>query len=192
MYSSLRDSIHKLLATLQKSDKASNPDQKKHSTIARSKEESDESIVNNIKVIFLDVDGVLNSKQDGNSLLLRTDLHLQLLREIVAATGAKIVLSSSWRMGPVKIRNTLSDRLEDFGLKIMDSTPILSGLSSRGDEIRQWLKDCGYTVEKFVILDDDDDMEEFTDNLVQTDSENGLQEKETLRCIELLNLGQKY
>ena len=192
MYSSLRDSIHKLLATLQKSDKASNPDQKKHSTIARSKEESDESIVNNIKVIFLDVDGVLNSKQDGNSLLLRTDLHLQLLREIVAATGAKIVLSSSWRMGPVKIRNTLSDRLEDFGLKIMDSTPILSGLSSRGDEIRQWLKDCGYTVEKFVILDDDDDMEEFTDNLVQTDSENGLQEKETIRCIELLNLGQKY
>ena len=76
MYSSLRDSIHKLMATLQKSDKASNPDQKKHSIIARSKEESDESIVNNIKVIFLDVDGVLNSKQDGNSLLLRTDLHL--------------------------------------------------------------------------------------------------------------------
>ena len=50
-----------------------------------------------LKVIFLDVDGVLNSKQDGNSIKLRTDSHFRLLQEIVKATGAKIVLSSSWR-----------------------------------------------------------------------------------------------
>ena len=110
-----------------------------------------------------------------------------MLREIVVAMGAKIVLSSSWRMGPVKIRNTLSDRLEDFDLKIMDSTPILTGSSSRGDEIRQWLIDSEYPVEKFVILDDDDDMEEFTDiNLVQTDTAIGLQEKDAIKCISML------
>ena len=141
-----------------------------------------------LKVIFLDVDGVLNSKQDGNSIKLRTDSHFRLLQEIVKATGAKIVLSSSWRAGFAKARNTLSNRLGEYGLEIMDSTPVLSGLSSRGDEIRQWLDDSGQSVERFVILDDDDDMEEFTDtNLVQTDAEIGLQEEDALRCIEMLN-----
>lgn len=192
MYALLRDSVHKLLATLQESDEASNSNQKKHSTIAWDQEDvvkSGESIVNNIKVIFLDVDGVLNSKQDGNSLQLRTDLHLQLLREIVSATGAKIVLSSSWRAGFAKARNTLSNRLRKYGLEIMDSTPVLPGLTCRGDEKRQWLNDSGQSVERFVILDDDDDMAEFTDtNLVQTDPDIGLQEKDAVKSIELLNL----
>ena len=52
-----------------------------------------------MKVIFLDVDGVLNSKQDDYSIKLRTDSHLNFLRMIVKSTGAKIVLSSSWRIG---------------------------------------------------------------------------------------------
>ena len=85
-----------------------------------------------MKVIFLDVDGVLNSKRDGNSIKLRTDSHFRLLQEIVKATGAKIVLSSSWRAGFAKARNTLLNRLKEYGLEIMDSTPVLSGLSCRG------------------------------------------------------------
>jgi hypothetical protein len=142
-----------------------------------------------LKVIFLDVDGVLNSKQDGKSIKLRTDSHFRLLQEIIKATGAKIVLSSSWRAGFTKARNTLSNRLGEYGLEIMDSTPVLSRLSCRGDEIRQWLQDSGQSVKRFVILDDDADMAEFTDtNLVQTDSEVGLQEREALMCIEMLNL----
>ncbi len=141
-----------------------------------------------MKVIFLDVDGVLNSRQDGNSIKLRTDSHLRLLREIVKATDAKIVLSSSWRVGPSKAIRNLNNRLAEYGLEIMDSTPLLPGSSCRDDEIRQWLSDNGQSVENFVILDDDADMLEFTDtNLVQTDSEFGLQEKDVGRCIEMLN-----
>ncbi len=142
-----------------------------------------------MKVIFLDVDGVLNSKQDGNTIKLRTDSHFRLLQYIVEATGARIVLSSSWRAGFARVKNILSDRLKEYGLEIMDSTPVLSGVSCRGEEIRQWLSDNEQSVEKFVILDDDADMAEFTEtNLVQTDSEVGLQEKDALRCIEMLNL----
>lgn len=142
-----------------------------------------------MKVIFLDVDGVLNSKQDGNTIKLRTASHFRLLQYIVEATGARIVLSSSWRAGFARAKNILSDRLKEYGLEIMDSTPVLSGVSCRGDEIRQWLSDNEQSVEKFVILDDDADMAEFTEtNLVQTDSEVGLQEKDALRCIEMLNL----
>ena len=141
-----------------------------------------------MKVIFLDVDGVLNSRRDGNSIKLRTDSHLRLLQEIVKATGANIVLASSWRIGFTKAIKNLNDRLAEYGLEIMDRTPVLPGSSCKGDEIRQWLSDNGQSVENFVILDDDADMAEFTDtNLVQTDSEYGLQDKEADRCIAMLN-----
>ena len=140
-----------------------------------------------MKVIFLDVDGVLNSSQDGNSIRLRTDSHLKLLQRIVRVTGAKIVLSSSWRNGPAKVLNNLHKRLEEYGLEIMDSTPDLGSLC-RGDEIRHWLKGNGKLVEKFAILDDEDNMAEFTEsNLVQTDSRIGLQEEDSTRCIKMLN-----
>ena len=80
-----------------------------------------------MKVIFLDVDGVLNSKRDRNSIKLRTDSHLRLLQELVKATGANIVLSSSWRIGFTKAIKNLNDRLAEYGLEIMDRTPVLPG-----------------------------------------------------------------
>lgn len=140
-----------------------------------------------MKVIFLDVDGVLNSSQDGNSIRLRTDLNLKLLQRVVRETGAKIVLSSSWRNGPAKVLNNLHKRLEEYGLEIMESTPDLGSLC-RGDEIRQWLNANEEHVEKFLILDDEDNMAEFTEeDLVQTDSRIGLQEEDSIKCIKILN-----
>ena len=62
-----------------------------------------------MKVIFLDVDGVLNSAQDGYSIRLKTDSHLKLLQYIVKETGAKIVLSSSWRIGLAKEVSRIGD-----------------------------------------------------------------------------------
>ncbi len=97
-------------------------------------------------------------------------------------------MSSSWRTGPQKAFNNLKIRLAEYGMEILDTTPVLPGSVCRGDEIHQWLNYKGQSVEKFVILDDDDDMVEYTDKyLVQTDSEIGLQEKDALRCIELLS-----
>lgn len=77
-----------------------------------------------MKVIFLDVDGVLNSEKDlleakGKSELF--DRPLALLKELVESTKAKIVVSSTWRIGCSKsgrnswygeeIFKTLTDRL---------------------------------------------------------------------------------
>lgn len=141
-----------------------------------------------MKIIFLDVDGVLNSSLDGYSIRLKTDYHLELVKNIIEATEAKLVLSSSWRIGPTKARNNLLKRLEEYGLQIMDSTPVLSGASSRGDEIRQWLNESKYEIESFVIIDDEDDMEEFiAKNMVQTNTAVGLQEKDASKCISMLN-----
>ena len=55
-----------------------------------------------MKVIFLDVDGVLNSQQlfekcEDDQLISVDEDNIKNLKTIVDATGAKIVLSSSWR-----------------------------------------------------------------------------------------------
>ena len=141
-----------------------------------------------MKVIFLDVDGVLNSAQDGYSIRLKTDSHLKLLQYIVKETGAKIVLSSSWRIGFTPASKNLLVRFKEYGLELMDCTPELSG-TCRGDEIRKWLNDTDYTVENFVILDDEANMAEFAEtNLVQTDTNAGLQKADAVRCIRWLNV----
>lgn len=68
----------------------------------------------------------------------------------------------------------------------MDYTPIHSGY--RGNEIDLWLASWqGEAIESFVILDDDDDMEPFMDNLVQTSFADGLQQKHIDTAVEILN-----
>ena len=76
-----------------------------------------------------------------------------------------------------------------YGLDLFDCIPELTG-ACRGDEIRKWLSDTKYVVERFAILDDEANMAEFTEiNLIQTDTNVGLQKADATRCIKLLNAG---
>ena len=98
-------------------------------------------------MIFLDVDGVLNSQQtrvcelkDGS--FIRDDLpapHLVTnLRRIVRETGAQIVLSSTWRLCP-RSTEQLRQRLKANGLCFASLTEDLSTKGDRVDEIYEWL-----------------------------------------------------
>lgn len=147
-----------------------------------------------MRVIFLDVDGVLNSmydaEQQNNKKVFYDEVEdrpLKLLQELVNTTKAKIVVSSTWRIGCARdksgvnrygeeIFQKLEKRLKDYGMEIYDITPVLRGSDKqRGDEIREWLK-LHKDVKSFVILDDDSDMREFTStNLAKTTYERGLQ-----------------
>merc|ERR1719158_2697931 len=49
-----------------------------------------------LRLIFLDVDGVLNTAGSANSGAINPEL-LSRLREVIVATGASVVLSSTWR-----------------------------------------------------------------------------------------------
>ena len=139
-----------------------------------------------VKVIFLDIDGVLNSAQDRFSYTIETDKHLQLLKQLVNKTNAKIVLSSSWRLVDSCLFQVIK-RLEDFNMKLFDV--IWKRMSGpRGEEIREWLS--RHDVESFVILDDEADMCEFKEtNLVQTDPMVGLVKKDVDKAIGILNKG---
>ena len=135
-----------------------------------------------MKVIFLDIDGVLNSKQDRFSWDIETDIHFIRLKRIVEKTEAQIVLSSSWRMGNSG-RDIVHKRLQQFGMDFIDVTPIFS-VQHRGREIADWLS--RHEVESFVILDDEGDMDELVDHLVKTDMNVGLQDNDVDKAISLL------
>lgn len=125
-------------------------------------------------IIFLDIDGVLNSDKEGEYIgRIRgvDNEHLEKLKTICSLLDADIVLSSTWKIfwdtdltedgveswkGRSKKRygRYLNLRLEEFGLKIADKTDEI-GWSLRGMEIRKWLEDHPLT-ENFVILDDED------------------------------------
>lgn len=148
---------------------------------------------NPIKVIFLDVDGVLNNLQwymsfcDEHWLIpenatLPDDLLTQ-LRRIVESTGARIVVSSSWRQIP-QLYECLMRELKRFDLEILDKTKNVGDY--RGEAIDRWLKDYDGEVSNFVILDDDNDMEPHMDHLVQTLFEEGLTEAKADAAIAML------
>ena len=126
-----------------------------------------------MKVIFLDIDGVLNTQQTFMKIYeewkktgeRRTEIDLErvgFLKEIVAATDAKIVLSSSWRSA-LKIvdgkmessRPKMIDLIKiftEYDLTIYDVTPN-DNKRWRENEIKAWLEEND--VESFIILDDD-------------------------------------
>ena len=119
------------------------------------------------KVIFLDIDGVLNDdgerRRQGEIIL---EEYVRNLREIVNKTEAEIILSSSWRYsigenarkGFGNLNSGLADlyRLFDkYQLCIAGATPIIyNGANGRPLEIRTWLTKRP-SVKNFVILDDE-------------------------------------
>ena len=125
-----------------------------------------------MKVIFLDIDGVLNNF----GLISRYGFDyidegcVLLLAQVVKSTRAEIVLSSSWRREEYDL-SLAKAALERADLEIKDCTPWLNG-RARVYEIKQWLEEHP-GVTKFVILDDDEDAGFEVDGFFQTDPEVG-------------------
>lgn len=119
------------------------------------------------KILFLDLDGVVNSldwwhrrgprRKLGHDPVYEIDPRaVARLNEIVDRTGADVVISSAWR----KLHSLpdIARYLEQRGFRgrVVGVTPTLP-FSPRGHEIASWLRDHPY-VRRFVILDDDADM----------------------------------
>jgi hypothetical protein len=161
-----------------------------------------------MKILFLDIDGVLNSDRYVGEWNPVTDssideTRLPLLRRILEETGAVVVLSTSWRVHwhPDPDRRDpawrkVGDSLDRYGIEIYDRTPNYAkdGGVTRGDsrdsEIRGWLADHEGEVESFVILDDYGfGWGDLSDRLVKTSPKigRGLTEDHVTDAIKLLN-----
>jgi hypothetical protein len=147
-------------------------------------------------VLFLDIDGVLNSDRYRYLQPIGT-LEIEMfdpaavatLNAITARWGLKIVVSSSWRTMPDLPRLLRAKGVE---AAIIGSTPSCAG--PRGREIGQWLAEHP-EVTSYVILDDACDMDELQANLVQTDARYGLQPEDIARVELVLSspgVGQRH
>lgn len=146
-----------------------------------------------MKVLFLDIDGVLNSHRtaiafggyphevDGYHREMFDEVGLTLIRGIVKTSGSSVVLSSSWRLTHA---HDLVGRALD--LPIIDRTPSLVG--ERGKEIKAWL-DAHPEVESYAIVDDDSDMlPEQTPFFVKTSGYDGLRWDDACKLAGLLGI----
>jgi len=106
-----------------------------------------------MKIVFLDIDGVLNCETTPNPRKFPFIVDAVLLRRLerlIEIAGAQVVLSSSWRFDPAGI---FSARY--YGVPFVDTIPDLPG-RPRSEEILAWLHDRP-EVERFIVIDDEDD-----------------------------------
>lgn len=132
-----------------------------------------------MKVLFLDIDGVLNSGRsamafDGRPHSFRPGcmakfdhVAIGLVRELCRQTDCSIVLSSDWRY-----MHTIHEVANGLDLPVFDFTPRMTG--SRGKEIDAWLADRT-DIESFAIVDDVPEMFDcHPGQFVLSDDHNGL------------------
>jgi len=112
-----------------------------------------------MKILFLDIDGVLNSAAYFKTRKTPRDakprdidpLKVLLLHRILEDTDAKVVVSSSWRLHPDGLENV---RKAVAPFEVIGVTPRHARFEHRHAEIKEWL-DEHPEVERYAILDDD-------------------------------------
>ena len=148
-----------------------------------------------MKLIFLDIDGVICTFRNGFGHKFDKRC-LKYLGLVLTITNAKIVISSSWRRGEVGI--TKKSLLQcgfphKWHHRIIGETDRLGDNKVRGNEILKWLRDNDYgwygENVKYIILDDDSDMLLWQKRqYIRTDTYFGLSLYTTLKAIYKLTI----
>ena len=146
-----------------------------------------------MKAIFLDFDGVITIPPCWYIKAGK----LKWIKKIVDETGAKIVVSSSWRASNIEDtinkvigrpkRGPQNKMLCWFVDNLYDVTPWVGLGGGRGGQIQKYLNEHP-EIENYVIIDDDNDMwDSQLYHFVQTNFEDGITETEANRAIKVLN-----
>ncbi len=135
-----------------------------------------------MKLLFLDIDGVLNSLRsevvNGKEKSVENidDISLGLVQKVVKKSGCIVVLSSNWRF-----THYLLDLGRRLDLPIIYQTPSRED-NDRQKEIEDFINSFG-KIDAYAVLDDLPlDMK----NLVKVDGENGISYDNYKQLIELL------
>lgn len=154
-----------------------------------------------MKVVFLDIDGVLNTTEYRLHKLRNREYSVNIdpakvavLKTIVDSVDGRIVLISSWRRfwesggrNTDEAGRTIDEALREYGLTIWDKTPVIEE-GSRAQEVEQWLSGKHY-VDEYVILDDKDFGwgAKLRQHWIQTDGQVGLMRDDAQTAIGILN-----
>ena len=152
-----------------------------------------------MNIIFLDIDGVLNSQnklieiynitgKPHSSIYFPFDEKcLENLKNLVEETNSKIVITSTWRKYEEKM-NVLINKFKEYNLdkSIIGYTPVLN--IQRQYEIIEYLMSLDTNV-NYVIIDDITDMGELNNKLIVTNYKTGLTKENVNSAIKILKKG---
>ena len=150
-----------------------------------------------MNIIFLDVDGVLNSikhlKEEyyknqrpysGFEYPFDSDC-MNNLKILVESTNAYLVITSTWRKFDIGKKILLFElKKYDLDKKVIGYTNILN--TKRGEEIKDFLSKLSCDV-NYIILDDDSDFDDLHKYLIKTDYRYGLTYNNVETAIKKLN-----
>jgi hypothetical protein len=139
-----------------------------------------------MKVLFLDVDGVLNNFKERNFGEQFSPSACENLNSLLKdEPDLKIVISSSWRNKPggLSYVKKIFHKNAIDATKIIDKTGNENGL--RGYQIQCWL-DNNPGVTNLVIIDDNSDMCVLITKLVKTNMFVGLTSADCKKALDIL------
>jgi hypothetical protein len=149
------------------------------------------------KIIFLDIDGVINlPKKTSRGINASTKIDAsccQNLKKVLDASGAFIVITSTWRLQS-SVMDGLKEQLRDFGIYSFRIVGQTSNLTKQIDfstyaELR-WLEIKDYIRQKnikdYIIIDDVDLSKYEKQRFVKTDIQTGLTSSLAAECIKKL------
>lgn len=152
--------------------------------------------IDDMKVIFLDIDGTMNTTanwQHGfeDPCKAITPECVQQLNELIAETGAKVVISSDWLFYYQQEQIVQFLTHHGFTGEVIDSIPtrIKASMSvlSRAAEIRAYLQELDVQPAAFVILDDEQESKDLEKQWVRCPEDTGFNDAKLLdRAIKIL------
>ena len=155
-----------------------------------------------MKVLFLDIDGVLCTLRAHYAYAHKRrgiidswdPVGAKAIKE-VCNTGVKIVISSSWRhycVNPYDKSDILGVRLSEHKLTEHLHKDWKTGIDgTRGKEIRQWLSKHP-NIKDFIVLDDDIfDMEDVTPYVIHTNANDGMSTDDIKKLYKWAGIGKK-
>lgn len=152
-----------------------------------------------MKILFLDFDGVITTLKTQWKIDMNK---VKIINEICDKTDTKIVVTSSWRLGygsavsafheslkQYFTKNQYLDHFKDIFDKFINNIVGMTDSvgTCRGNEIKFYINEHP-EVENYVIVDDDSDMFDYQlFNFIQTDTYEGITERDAKLCIDILN-----
>lgn len=154
-----------------------------------------------MKVVFLDIDGVLNAIDaydwEFDTRALLSQRCISVFNGIIAYTGAKVVLSSAWRYYVHENHMTVrgfEKLLRSHGVRgeLLSVTPADHEIDDRGDQISHWIETRGSVVTSYVVLDDVSDESMAKHPFVHTNPKTGLTVADGRKAVALLGALPEY
>lgn len=152
------------------------------------------------KVLFLDIDGVLNGHDwdaDARSCTIRRDC-VDRLNRVMEATDCRVVLSSAWRymiLGGAMTLSGFGYMLRTHGARVADRlightrADVAPNVTDRGAQIREWL-DAHPDVASHLAIDDEDfGITAAGVQLLPTDGKVGMTDEDADRAVRMLGGG---